>query len=90
MVAGLGQTIGVASLYSAGKMFGERLLLLLDLQLDAQLRKWVAAEQQRRGSTGGKWVLGLAKGLTCAFRVWPFSSSRLMLSHGKKTAQCRK
>ena len=93
MFAELGQKIGVASLYSAtttAKTFGEGLLLLLDLRLDAQLHKWVAAEQQRRGSTGGKWALGLAKGLTCAFRVWPSSSSRLMFSHGKKTAQGRK
>ena len=87
MFAELGQEIGVASLYSAtttAKTFREQLLLYLNLGLDAQLYKWVAAEQQRGGGIGGKWGAWLAKGLTCAFRVWPFSSSRLMLSHGRR------
>jgi len=38
------------------------------------------AEQQRGGSTGEKWALGLTKGLTCAFKVQPVSSQQIHAS----------
>jgi len=60
-------------------------LKLLDYRAQRQMPKWRPLSNIEGGSTLKKWVLGLAKGLTCAFKVQPVSR-RIMLLHSEGTA----